>query len=150
MSFLRLAFFGPFATAVDMGPACLRFIGPIRRLVLLARLGTIGLLVCANTLWTTNLWAQGRKPSEYEVKAAFLFNFARFVEWPDSTAQDPLRICIVGAYPFGTAFETVLGRSAGRQPVHVERLVRDECWLSASWDRPNRRGDVQRLAGRHI
>lgn len=106
-----------------MGPVCPCLLGSVRQLVSLARLGSIGLLLCANALWTTNLWAQESKPSEYEVKAAFLFNFARFVEWPEGTSLEDLRICIVGADPFGTAFETVLGQSTGRQPVQVEHLT---------------------------
>ena len=30
----------------------------------------------------------GTSPTEYEVKAAFLYNFARFVEWPSEPGQD--------------------------------------------------------------
>lgn len=57
---------------------------------------------------------------EYQVKAAFLFNFAKFVEWPPQTFKtdkDPIRICILGLNPFGTALgdavggKTVLGRT---------------------------------------
>jgi hypothetical protein len=42
--------------------------------------------------------------SEYEVKAAFLFNFSKFVEWPGAAfagASDPITICILGENPFG-------------------------------------------------
>jgi YfiR/HmsC-like len=45
-------------------------------------------------------------PTEYEVKAAFLYNFARFVEWPSSSFPNALsqfRICILGQDPFGSA-----------------------------------------------
>jgi hypothetical protein len=41
---------------------------------------------------------------EYDVKAAFLYNFAKFVEWPASTFAGPaapIRICVVGSNPFG-------------------------------------------------
>ena len=40
---------------------------------------------------------------EYQVKAAFLFNFAKFVEWPAKSfpkPSDPIVICIVGQNPF--------------------------------------------------
>jgi hypothetical protein len=43
-------------------------------------------------------------PTEYEVKAAFLYNFAKFVEWPEATwasATDSFVICIIGNDPFG-------------------------------------------------
>ncbi len=44
--------------------------------------------------------------NEYQVKAFFLSNFARYVEWPADKFQapnDPLAICIFGANPFGSA-----------------------------------------------
>jgi len=54
----------------------------------------------------------GQVAEEYHVKAAFLYNFARFVEWP-STAfrnqQDPFVVCVLGANPFGSALEETLG-----------------------------------------
>jgi hypothetical protein len=54
----------------------------------------------------------GQVAEEYHVKAAFLYNFARFVEWP-STAfrnqQDPFVVCVLGADPFGSALEETLG-----------------------------------------
>ena len=88
--------------------------------------GRLSRIACvAALLYSVNLWAAESKPSEFEVKAAFLSNFARFVEWPEGTEQDTLRICIVGVDPFGNAFQTVLGRSPGSQPVHVDHLTVD-------------------------
>ena len=59
-------------------------------------------------------------PTEYRLKAAFLLNFAKFVEWPASefkNPQSPLSICIVGDDPFGRDLdETVKGPSAGIVP----------------------------------
>lgn len=57
---------------------------------------------------------------EYQVKAAFLLNFARFIEWPDTAfpaADSPIRLGIVGDDPFDGALkkliqnETIKGRS---------------------------------------
>ena len=57
---------------------------------------------------------------EYQVKAAFLYNFAKFAEWPEQTFKtdrDPMRICVLGENPFGSALaeavsgKTVLGRA---------------------------------------
>jgi hypothetical protein len=45
---------------------------------------------------------------EYQVKAAFLYNFAKFVEWPPQAfrnASAPLAICILGPNPFGRSLE---------------------------------------------
>ena len=70
---------------------------------------------------------------EYEVKAAFLYNFISFVTWPSTTfaaPSDPLRVCVVGADPFGSVLDrTMEGGSSGTHPLIVER-VRDEGGLS--------------------
>lgn len=55
--------------------------------------------------------AQGVAP-EYEVKAAFLFNFTKFVEWPHSAFGDehtPLKICVLGESPFGKTLRALAG-----------------------------------------
>ncbi|HET6899288.1 MAG TPA: YfiR family protein, partial [Vicinamibacteria bacterium] len=47
-------------------------------------------------------------PTEYEVKAAFLYNFARFVEWPPDTFHDgetPFVIAVLGHDPFGSVLD---------------------------------------------
>ena len=49
-------------------------------------------------------FAAAQSATEYQVKAAFLFNFAKFVEWPPSSFHDgsaPLQICVLGRDPFG-------------------------------------------------
>jgi hypothetical protein len=61
---------------------------------------------------------------EYQVKAAFLFNFARFVEWPqDAVAtSDAFRICIVGDDPFGRLLDqAVLGKTVQDRRVEIVR-----------------------------
>ena len=49
-------------------------------------------------------------PSEYQVKAAFLYNFVKFVEWPATPAaqEGPIEICVLGKDPFGGALERVV------------------------------------------
>ena len=62
---------------------------------------------------------------EYQVKAAYLLNFARFVEWPAAVlpASAPLDIGIVGDDPFGVALEEVLrGKSANGHPIRLRHL----------------------------
>jgi hypothetical protein len=70
-------------------------------------------------LLLTRTHAQSTTAGEYQIKAAFLYNFAKFVEWPPSSfsnASAPLQICIFGRDPFGdglralTADKTVNGR----------------------------------------
>jgi hypothetical protein len=65
-------------------------------------------------------------PSEYQVKAVFLFNFGQFVEWPAhayDTPQAPFVIGILGEDPFGgTLDEVVRGESVGSRSLVVRRF----------------------------
>jgi hypothetical protein len=57
-------------------------------------------LAAASALLRPELSVGQRTPSEPEVKAAFVLNFAKFVEWPPesfSSSADPLRVCVVGS-----------------------------------------------------
>ena len=67
-------------------------------------------------------------PTEFEVKAAFLYNFARFVEWPAETGHDagtPFVIAILGRDPFGAVLDdTVAGKTVGGRPIEVRRIAR--------------------------
>lgn len=63
---------------------------------------------------------------EYPIKAAFLYKFGSFVEWPaDSfpSASAPVTVCVVGRDPFGPVLDqTVRGQTVGMRPVTVRRL----------------------------
>jgi len=69
-------------------------------------------------------------PTEYEVKAAFLYNFARFVEWPADTfrnAQEPFVIAVLGRDPFGAVLDgTVSGKTVLGRRIEVHRASRVE------------------------
>lgn len=70
--------------------------------------------------------AGAQSASEYQTKAAFLYSFAKFVEWPlgaFSGPEAPLVIGIVGKDPFGRDIDDVVrGRKAGGRNVEVRRL----------------------------
>jgi hypothetical protein len=67
-------------------------------------------------------------PGEYQVKAVFLFNFSRFVEWPETAFADSKSPFVVGVFgfdPFGADLdEAVRGESVRGHPLVVRR-VRD-------------------------
>ena len=67
--------------------------------------------------------AQTNPSSEYQVKAAFLFHFAQFVEWPEETFKDansPLTYCTIGADPFHGALDAALsGKTVGARSLRV-------------------------------
>lgn len=77
-----------------------------------------------------NLPAQTAASKEYQVKAAFIFNFAQFVDWPPAAftnADAPLCIGILGDDPFGQVLDsTVNGEKVEGHPLVVRRFKRVE------------------------
>ena len=75
-----------------------------------------------------DLCAQASVPGfdEYQVKAAFLYNFAKFVEWPPGTfanPTDPIGICIAGMNPFGSTLDAMVrGKKIGERIFAVRRI----------------------------
>lgn len=69
--------------------------------------------------------ASGR-PSEHEVKAAFLYKFARYVEWPTGSFADdqaPIVIGVVGRDPFGPILDRIVaGKVVQGRSVEIERI----------------------------
>jgi len=69
----------------------------------------LGVLICVVMLPADGC-AQDAAVSEYQVKAAYLYNFAKFVEWPAesfSGASAPFEICIFGRDPFGEVLQDI-------------------------------------------
>jgi hypothetical protein len=64
-------------------------------------------------------------PSEYQVKAAFLFNFSQFVDWPAAAFADgrsPLVIGVLGEDPFGATLDEIIrGETVNGRPLAVRR-----------------------------
>jgi hypothetical protein len=81
--------------------------------------------------------AQATAFDEYQVKAAFLFNFAKFVEWPPDAftrTDEPIGICVLGQNPFGSGLEeTVRGKVVGHRTFVVVQIP-----------------DTQHISGCHI
>lgn len=73
--------------------------------------------------------AETERPSPEDVEAAYLYNFGKFVRWPQMAAQGPLTICVAGRDSMSqeiarlVAGETVEGRSlVVRTPDRAERV----------------------------
>lgn len=62
---------------------------------------------------------------EYEIKAAFLFNFTQFVEWPTTSFSDPQAPLVIGVFgqdPFGAYLEEIIaGEKVNGHPLVVQR-----------------------------
>jgi hypothetical protein len=63
--------------------------------------------------------------SEYEVKAAYIFNFAKFIEWPaDFIPGDTICLCVYKNDPFGIILEkTMIGRKANGKDWKIKRIT---------------------------
>jgi hypothetical protein len=64
---------------------------------------------------------------EYRVKAAFLYNFAKFVEWPPQvfrSPSDPIVIGVLGKNPFGDALSgAVAGKTLGGRAFQIREIA---------------------------
>ena len=73
---------------------------------------------------STLLSAQTSPTPEYKVKAAFIFNFTQFVEWPAasfSSAKAPIIIGVLGNNPFGSYLEeAVTGEKVNGHPLIIQ------------------------------
>jgi len=82
-----------------------------------------GLIVAA-----ANVHAQ--KPSEYRVKAAYLYGFGRFVDWPataPAAAEKAFVVCVLGDDPFGRLLDEVATDAVMKdKPVEIRRISRVE------------------------
>lgn len=72
--------------------------------------------------------ADDEAPGEYQVKAAFLYNFARYVTWPDSVLRrtsSPFVFGVLGDDPFGYRLDEALeGKTVAERPAVVRRYAR--------------------------
>jgi hypothetical protein len=63
-------------------------------------------------------------PAEYQLKAAFVYNFIKFVEWPSTerSTSDTLRVCILGEVPAAAPFDDLNGQEALGRRLSVSVL----------------------------
>src|SRR3954467_8483274 len=73
-------------------------------------------------------WAAPGPALEYQVKAAYLFKFGDFVDWPRSAfaaPDSPAVVCVLGDDPFGENLDkTVAGKRIGDRAIMVRRATR--------------------------
>ena len=84
------------------------------------------ILLCTGTLAVN---AELTAFDEYAVKAGFVYNFAKFVEWPASAfrdAQAPLVVCVVGQDPFGSKLNTLENKTISGRKLVIKRMATSE------------------------
>jgi len=81
--------------------------------------------VCV-TLLCSNAFADGATNStEYKLKAAYLYQFTKFTQWPDKRFNDahtPIQICILGKNPFGESLDSFSSSASQRRNLSVRYL----------------------------
>ena len=99
---------------------------------------SVVLTICVAVFGASLLLApKARAQSEDQIMAAFLFNFARYVEWPKNAfdqSNSPVDICVLGAEDFsGVVSRTVSGKRVGKRLVAVRDIeslnVSDGCHI---------------------
>ncbi len=74
----------------------------------------------------TKTYAENLLAKEYFLKAAFLYNFARLVDWPDNkfhSSSTPFRLCLIGDDPFDKALRSIRNKTIQGRPLIIRRLI---------------------------
>lgn len=93
-----------------------------------ARIAFVSLSFAVSTILVVAARAETQQgdATEYQVKAAYLYNFGKFVEWPSSAtgrADRPFAICVLGDDPFGNALDSaVAGATIRGNNVVAKRI----------------------------
>lgn len=114
------------------------------------RIRVYNLIVLTLVLFAAALAAETLTDSEasreYQIKAAFLYNFIKFVDWPDETSgsNKPIIIGIIGKDPFGGAFEPMKDKPAKERKVIVKRFKGlDELEKSSQMDKSGKHPQIE-------
>ncbi len=96
------------------------------RLVWMGTVLLLGGLVCvAGVVPPPEAGAQ--KASREDVQAAYLYNFGKFVRWPENAGRGPIEVCVAGDDPFGqTLGRLVAGEQTNGRSFEVRNLDRPE------------------------
>jgi hypothetical protein len=73
--------------------------------------------------------AEAEASREYLIKAAFIFNFVKFVDWPSELFKDkaaPIKLYILGNDPFGEALATIRDKKVKGRRLTITRVQRVE------------------------
>ena len=85
---------------------------------------TLAMLICG-----PNVSAESMQYKEYLIKAAFLYNFIKFVDWPSESFKNdaaPINLCVLGDDPFGEALDTIRDKRVKGRRLVIKRVRRVE------------------------
>jgi hypothetical protein len=58
---------------------------------------------------------------EYKIKAGYLYNFTKFISWPENESET-FNLCIIGKDPFGSIIDPIEKRTVKNKPIRLYRL----------------------------
>ncbi len=89
------------------------------------RLGLAPLLISLASAAAIRTAGAAEVLSEYQVKAAFLLHFVKFVEWPTaSSPSTPITICVLGKDPFeGELDQIVRRKTVDGRPLEIRKMT---------------------------
>ncbi len=67
-------------------------------------------------------YADKNSLQEYDIKAAFIYNFAKYVSWPEKTftfKKEPLILGLLGKHPFGSKINALDGKKIHKRTLKV-------------------------------
>ena len=84
-------------------------------------------LQCRRALWLllVPLMGSAATPTEYELKLVYLYNFTKFVSWPDSafeTAESPINICVLGDIQETDLASQLNDKQSRNRPIAYQHL----------------------------
>ena len=93
--------------------------------------------------------AQDTPPSEYQLKAAFVYNFAKFVEWPPTAFAAPASQFIIGIIGDNHPFEDILEQAVQNRKIngHPLRVKQFKALPANEWAKWRRSSMPTPLAG---
>ena len=91
---------------------------------------TRSISACILALAISQVPAPAQEAPEYQIKAAMLYKFALFVQWPSGTFAGPVSpfiVCVLGKDPFGPWLNHEMGGTlAGKHPVEIRHIEKSE------------------------
>lgn len=81
--------------------------------------------ICATTLPGTNFAGDNTNNTEYNLKAAYLYQFTKFTQWPGRlfiNQNSPIKICILGKNPFGKSLDSFSSRASQGRDLSIKYL----------------------------
>lgn len=122
------------------------------------RIKAYNLMVLALALFVTPVVPKAKADSitnhEYEIKAAFLYNFIKFVDWPPkkvADSNDTITIGIIGEDPFGNAVDIIRGEQVKGRKLVVRRFKRfEKSKKSNGKDKPSVHKEIKAIRKCHL